>query len=135
MSRYTQILSADFGNTRLSLPMSLRLSRSAQPQPAAGDGQRFIASIEIARPIVLVELRLRGIASAEALTLGQTDRLAVTLGPAAKDMPNRIVSLQRAVLVAIELDYQQTTAATALLQFAAEATDDTDPFSAQEQPS
>jgi hypothetical protein len=133
MPRYTKILSATFGSGPLELPMSLKLVRSAQPQPAAGDGQHFIASVEIARPIVLAELRIRGIASAEAMSLGQRDHLAVTLGPATAGEPNRKVSLRRAVLLAVELDYQQTAAASALLRFAAEANDDdTDPYESQE---
>jgi len=80
-----------------------------------------------------VEVRLRDTAAAEALSLGQQANLSFTVAAADSASASRTVTVSGAVLMAVELAYEQATLATATLRFVAEAPDGiTDPFSAEE---
>ncbi|MGC9455371.1 MAG: hypothetical protein ACP5HU_10980 [Phycisphaerae bacterium] len=131
MARYMRIGSASFGGTPLPLPVSLRLSRRVEPQPAVGDSHTFAASVETAAPMLTADLRLRDTASAEALTPGEKADLSFTIRSTEAGRPSRNVTLTGAVLVGVELNYEQTDPASATLRFVAESDDGlTDCFSA-----
>ena len=133
MERYGAIENATFGETDLPLPISVRLLRRAQAQPAAGDSDAFQTSIQLDPPATCVEVRIRDTAVAESLSLGQVDALSVQLGPTRSGQSRRTVSITNAVLTGIELQYEQNAPASAKLSFVAETTDGSiDPFSAQE---
>ena len=131
--RYLSIKRACFDGNGLPLPVSLRLSRWAEPKPAASDGDVYATSVELAAPRLTAELTIRGTAVAEALWLGQEGDLACTIAAAKSGSADRDITLAGAVLVAIELSYQQSAMATATLRFVAEADDGMqDPFSAED---
>ena len=133
MGRYTNIESASFGQTALSLPLSVRLSRQCRPNPARGDNDVFDTNVEISDVCIVAEVRLRDTAVAEGLLLGQQDTLSAIIAPAETGESSRTVTLTGAVLVAVELSYEQTAMATALLRFTAESSDgQTDPFGAED---
>jgi len=133
MERYGTIASVTFGQISLPLPISVRLRRRAEPQPASGDGDAFTTSVQLDRRLIGVEVRIRGTAAAEDLSLGQKAPLSIQLSPTRSGQAGRTVSISDAVLTGIELQYEQTAPATAKLDFLAEATDgNTDPFAAQE---
>ena len=135
MERYQRITSVAFDQTALPLPLSVRLSRRAEPQPAAGDSDGFATSVQLGCPLIVAEVRIRGTAAAEGLSLGARGTLALTIAPTGGGQPSRTVTLIGAILTAIELSYEQTSMASATLRFVAEADDgDTDPFSAEEAP-
>ena len=132
MGRYTRIQSIIFGQTPLPLPLSVRLSRRAEALSAGGDDDAFATSVQIGRPVVLADVRIRGTATAEELSLGQIETLSFTVAPAESGQSARQITLAQAVLVAIELIYEQATMTVARLQFVAEAqVGTTDPFSAE----
>ena len=133
MERYCGIQSAAFGETTLGLPLGLRLRRRADALPAAGDADAFVTSVQLSRPALSAELRLRDTAAAEALALGAVGELVIELAPTRADQPGRTLTFARAVLTGIELEYQQTVPATATLLFQAEAdAGDEDPFTSEE---
>lgn len=130
--RYQRITAVTFGALELPLPMSVRLYRSAEPQLARGDGDLFATSVQLSSPQITAEVRIRGTAVAETLSLGQCGSLTFTVAPAQSGQASRTVTLGGAVLTAVELAYEQTAMAAATLRFAAEATDGADPFHAEE---
>ncbi len=133
MERYGPITNVTFGQSTLPLPMSVRLLRQAGPLPARSDCDAFCTSIQIDQPVLAVELRMRDTAVAEDLSLGQSGLLTVQLAPTRSGQEGRTISINHAVLTAIELQYDQTVPAVAKLNFVAEAGDgDTDPFFAQD---
>jgi len=133
MARYGPIESVRFGGADVPLPVSVRLSRSAAPLPAADAHAAFATSVQTDLPVLTAEVRTRATAVAEGLALGTRGDLVLTIAPAAAGIPARVVTLAGAVLVAIEHAYEQTSPATALLRFAAEAdAGDTDPFHAED---
>ena len=133
MSRYTHIQTATFDQVNLPHPISIRLTRCVEPTSACYDNKIFPTSVEILGSSLTAEIRIRGTAAAEGLSLGQQGDLSFTVSPAAGgDLP-RDVTLEGAVLVSVELSYQQAALATATLRFVAEATDgDQEPFSAED---
>jgi hypothetical protein len=133
MERHLGISSVSFGQTALPLPLSLRVSRQAQVAPAGGDADVYATSVQLARPTIAAEARIRDTAAAEGLSLGQKADLSFTIASTQGNSPGRRVTLNGAVLVAIELAYEQSSPATATLRFVAEAQDgQTDPFAAEE---
>jgi len=131
--RYLSIKTAAFAGIDLPLPVSLRLGRTAQPQPASADSDIYVTSVELDSHRLTAELSIRDTSIAEALTLGQAGQLTCTIAPASSSLADRAVTLSGAVLVSIELSYQQSAMATATLRFVAEAADGAqDPFSAEE---
>ena len=121
MSRYVGIASAAFDGIALPLPLSVRLSRQCQTSPAGGDGDLFATSVQIARPALAVEVRIRDTAVAEGLSLGRHGVLSFTV--------------TGAVLASVELSYEQIIPATATLRFVVQADDGlTDPVQAEELP-
>ncbi len=135
MGRYTRIGSVEFDSSPLPLPVSVRVSRRAEPLPASGDNHAFATSVETATPVFSAEVRIRDTSAAEQLDLGQRGDLGFTVRAAEQDKPHRRVTLKGAVLLAVELAYEQTEAADATLRFVAEAeTGSQEPFSAGDQP-
>jgi len=133
MSRYAGIQAASFGSTALPLPISVRLVRRAEPIHASGENDGFETSIQLGPTSLIAELRIRGTAAAEGLTVGSKQTLSVTIAPSAATQAARIVTLAGAVLLAVELTYEQGKPASATLRFAAEAASGTvDPFSAED---
>ena len=133
MSRYANIETVTFDQTSLPLPLSVRLSRKVEPKGAGGDGDLFATSIEISRPLLTAELRLRQTAVAESLSLGQQGDLLLVVSSTRDGSPPRQVTLSGAVLIAVELTYEQSAMATAVLRFVAEAADgQQEPFSAED---
>jgi len=135
MDRYMRVQSVTFGQTELPLPLSVKLSRRAEARPASGDNDAFVTSIEIDQPTISLEVRLRGTAAAENLSLGQQADVSFTVAATHSQGTPRTISLVGAVLVGIELAYEQAAMATAVLRFVAEAQDGgQDPFSAEDAP-
>ena len=133
MSRYTRIDSVTFGQTSLSMPISVRLIRRAAPSPLAGDGEAFVTSIQLDCPVIVAEVRTRDTAEAEGFSLGQQGTLTFTVKPTDSGSGGRTITLTGAILQAIEHIYEQTSVAEAILKFVAEAAEPTtDPFSAGE---
>ena len=134
MERYSRIQSVTFGETELPLPLSVRLFRRAQAKAAAGDNDTFATSVEIADPSILAEVAIRGTAAAEGLILGQSDTLTFTIAASSSQGSSRVITLTGAVLVAVDLLYEQTAMASATVRFVAEAIDgQQEPFSAEDQ--
>ncbi|MFA6133386.1 MAG: hypothetical protein WC869_05140 [Phycisphaerae bacterium] len=128
MNRYLGIESLTFGQLPLPLPLSVHLSRQVAAMPAGGDGDLFATSIQLAKPTVLAEVRIRDTAAAEGLTLGEQGDLSFIV-TSSDAQQKRCVSLAGAVLVAVEYNYEQTAMATASLRFLAESDDGAaDPF-------
>jgi len=133
MERYSGIQSVTFGQTTLPLPVSIRVSRQAEPKPAGRDSDAFTSSVELGRGALGIEVRIRDTSAAEGLWPGQTGALSFQLGPTRSGQSPRSISISSAVLVSIELEYEQTGPTGACLSFLAESEDgQTDPFSAQE---
>ena len=133
MARYVHIASATFDEVPLPLPLSVRLSHRAEPTPAAGDNDAFATSIQLGVPVIVAEVRIRGTATAEGFSLGQQGTLSFTIAPGQSGSAPRTITLAGAVLVAVELAYEQASMATATLKFVAEAENGTtNPFSAEE---
>ena len=132
MERYTQIQSVAFGETTLPLPLSVRLLRTTDPQPAYGNHEIYATSVQILRPVFIAEVRIRHSVTAETLSLGQKADLSFTATPASAEGSPRTITLSGAVVTSIDLVYEQSKMATALLRFAAEAADgNQEPFSAE----
>jgi hypothetical protein len=134
VNRYVCIKSLVFDDSPLPLPLSVRLSRQGQTSPAGGDGDLFATSVQIARPVLAVEVRIRDTSASENLTLGRRGTLSFVVA-AASGAGSRRVTITGAVLAAVELSYEQIAPAVATLRFVAEADDGlTDPMAAQEEP-
>ncbi len=133
MERYGAISGATFGQTDLSGPISVRLVRQAKPAPMGGDSDAFTTSVQLDRPVISVEVRIRDTAVADGLSLGQAGVLSIEIAATRSGQAGRSISITNAVLTGIEFQYEQSAPAVAKLTFTAEATDgDTDPFTAQE---
>jgi hypothetical protein len=133
MDRYMRIAGVTFGQTSLPLPISARLSRSAEARPALSDNDIFTTSVEISPPLLTAEVRIRGTAAAEGLSLGQQGDLSLTVSPTGSGGAPRVITLSGAVLIAVDLTYEQSAMATALLRFVAESSNgQQDPFSAED---
>ena len=133
MERYGAITGATFGQTSLSGPISVRLVRQANPMPMGSDSDAFVTSVQLGRPVIGIEVRIRDTAVAEGLSLGQADVLSIEIAATRSGQAGRSISVTNAVLTGIEFQYEQSAPAVAKLTFAAEATDgETDPFAAQE---
>ena len=135
MDRHGRIESVAFGETDLPLPLAVRFGREAAPRPAGDDADAFATSLQLDRPALTAEVRLRGTAVAETLSLGDQADLLVVVGASRAGQASRTITLAGAVLVACELLYDRSALAEARLRFAAEAPDGAaDPFTAQETP-
>ena len=121
MNRYTRVENVSFGSTELPLVLSVKLARHCQPLPAGGDDEFFATSVQLGRPLITAEVRLRDTAAAESLSLGQIATLAFRVGGASSGQAGRNVQLEGAVLHSMELAYEQATMACAVLRFAAAA--------------
>ena len=133
MERYGAITNVTFAAAELGLPMSVRVVRRAQARPAGSDADRFATSVELDRPTIGVEVRTRDTAAAEGLPVGQDGELTVELAGTRAGQAGRRVRVERAVLTAVELHYDQREPACVSLHFAAEAPDGAaDPFAAEE---
>ncbi len=133
MDRYLHIQSLKFGLESLPLPLLVRLSRSVQAAPAGGDNDAFITSVQLDQTTVSAEIRIRGTAVAESLSLGQQGDLTFAVAPTCSGQSARSVTLAGAVLVGVDIGYEQGSMAVATLRFIAEAADgNTDPFSAED---
>ncbi|MCJ7545024.1 MAG: hypothetical protein MUP47_10785 [Phycisphaerae bacterium] len=134
MSRYVCIKSLTFDGLALPLPLSLRLSRQGQVLPAGGDDDLFATSVQLARPALSLEVRIRDSSAAEDLTLGQRGTLSFIVA-SASGQGARQVTVTGAVLTDVELSYEQIAPAVATLRFVAEADDGRiDPLQAEEAP-
>ena len=133
MSRYGAVDVVHFGEVTLPHPLSVRLGRRAEPASAAGQNDAFATSVQVSAATITAEVRLRGTAVAEALTLGQQDDLTFTMRPTSASQSARDVTVAGAVLVSIETVYEQASLASAVLRFVAEAADGlTDPVTAED---
>jgi len=133
MERYTRVDSVLFGETSLPLPVSARLWRRAQPANLGSDSDRFLTSVQIAPVEHAVELRFRGTAVAETLSPGQQATLRFVVRPTRGGQNPRQITLTGAVLVGVEIHYEQSSTAAATLQFVAEASaGDVSPLSAED---
>ena len=135
MSRYARIESLSFDGTELPLPLSVRVSQQTDTSAAAGDNDAFATSVQLSVPTITVEVRIRGTATAETMSLGDAGTLAFTVAPAGADAPARAVTINGAVLTAVDIVYEQLAMAVAVLRFTAEAEDGgASPFSAGDTP-
>ena len=135
MGRYTRIESVTFGQTSLPLPLTVKISRKTDAKAATGDDESFATSVQISQAVLIAEVRIRGTATAEDLSLAAQGNLSFTVKPAQSQGSSRTITLSGAVLTAVELSYEQSAMATALLRFVAEAGDgNQDPFSAEDAP-
>jgi hypothetical protein len=133
MARYGHIESVTFGQTALPLPLMVRVERRAEAIPAAGQDGEFATSVQMGGTSIAAEVRIRDTAVAESLSLGEQDNLSFTIAPSGPDQNGRSITLTGAVLVAVELTYDQSSMAVASLRFVAEASNSTtDPFSAED---
>ncbi len=134
MDRYMRIQSLTFDQTDLPLPLSVRLCRSAPSKLIGSDKDFFATSLQLDQPNLSAEVRIRGTAAAEALTLGQQGTLSFTVLPTSSGANGRTITLSGAILTAIDISYEQNSSAVAILRFETEAADGTvDPFSAEDQ--
>ncbi len=132
MPRYFRITSAQFGPSLLGLPISARLVRRLEVHPA-GAGGIYVTSVQTSNAMLEVHLIIRDISAAENLTPGQDGDLMLTVAPAAAGQASRELTVSRAVLIAVELSYQQSHLAEATLKFLAEAdTGEDSPFAAED---
>ncbi len=133
MERYGAIVSVFFAGTELSLPISVRLTRSSRPDAAGGDNEIFPTSIQLAEPALSVEVRSGDASLADALALGSAGELSVQIAPTRTGQAGRRIQINTAVLVAAEAQYEQNAPAVARLVFAAQAAGgDADPLTHQE---
>ena len=133
MDRYMRVQSLTFGSTDLPLPLSVRVSRQCEALSAGGDNDLFATSVQLGRPALVADVRIRGTAAAEAISLGEKETLSFTVAPASDEQASRTVTLTGAVLVSVELIYEQSAMAVARLRFVAEASSPAgDPFSAED---
>ncbi len=133
MERYGDITSATFDQTALPGPISIRLLRQTKPSPMGGDNDAFTTSIQLSRPVISIEIRIRDTAVADGLSLGQAGVLAIEIAATRNGQNGRSISITDAVLTGIEFQYEQSAPAVAKLTFTAEANEgNTDPFVAQE---
>jgi hypothetical protein len=121
MNRYTRVENVSFGSAELPLVLSVKLTRHCQPLPAGSDDEFFATSVQLGRPLISAEVRLRDTAAAEALPLGQIGTLAFRVGGASHGQAGRSIELQGAVLHSMELTYEQAAMACAVLRFVAAA--------------
>lgn len=134
MDRFSRIESATFDAVALPLPLSVRLSRRSPVQPAGGDNDAFTTNVQVDRPIITADVRLRGTASAEEFSLGRQGTLSFTIARSAAGGAKRTITLTGAVLVAVELSYEQASMSAATLRFFAESQNGTtDPFAAEDE--
>ena len=135
MSRYGKIESVSFGQIDLPLPLSIKLTRQSEALPAAGESDSFATSLQLSQPKIMAEVRVRGTAVAESLTVGDAGTLAFTISPTSEAQRSRRVTMQGAVLCSVELVYEQTSMACAALSFVAAAPDgNQDPVTAEDLP-
>ena len=133
MNRYTRIEGASFGQTELPLVMSIKLARHCPPLPAGSDHEFFATSMQLGRPLITAEVRMRDTAVAESLSLGQVATLSFSVGGTQQEQPGRSVQLEGAVLHSVELSYEQATMACAVLRFVVAAPDgNQDPLIAED---
>lgn len=133
MNRYSHINSLMFGQTALPLPLSVRVGRSVQATSAGSDKGVFATSVQTDKAAVTVEIRLRGTAAAESLSLGEQGDLSFSVSPTRSGQSPRDITIDGAVLVASDISYAQDAMAVATLRFLAEADDaDTEPFTAED---
>ena len=133
MERYGAITGASFGDTVLSGPVSVSVKRHAEPAAMGGDSDEFVTSVQLSHPAIKIVVRIGDTAVADVLSLGQIDVLSIEIAPTRSGQAGREITVSGAVLIGIDLQYEQSAPSTAELTFRAEAADgDTDPFSAQE---
>lgn len=129
MTRYGAIDNVLFGETALGLPVSLRVNRRCDALALTGEAASFPASVQPGPAGMTIELHLRDLPAADALTLGQAAKLSFDLLPTADGQAVRHVEIDRAVLVGIQTHYRQDAPAEAVLTFSAESADGAaDPF-------
>lgn len=129
--RYTRIANLSFDGADLPLPLSVHLSRRAEPATAGSDSDAFCTNVQTERVTTAIEVRLRGIAVAEGFALGRIGTLTFQTDPTESGQSGRDVTVTGAVLTAVELFYEQGSLATAAMRFTAQANDgSTDPFTA-----
>ena len=133
MDRYSRIESVSFDAADLPLPLSVKLARCSDPHVAGADSDAYPTSVELSPPSITAEVRIRGTATAEALSLGSRGDLVFTVGPASSGSSDRAITITGAVLVSVEMSYEQSSMATAMLRFVAEADDGSqNPYSAED---
>ncbi len=133
MNRYSHVSSVTFGQTALPLPLSVRVGRSINASPADSDEGVFATSVQTGPAAITVEIRFRGTAVAESLSLGEQGDISFTVSPTASGQSGRNITISGAVLTASDISYAQDTMAVATLRFTAEADDaNTDPFTAED---
>jgi hypothetical protein len=123
MSRYVRIRSAAFDGLELPLPLSVRLLRGVQTAPLTAEARFRPSSVQIVSPVLNVEVRIRATAVAETLEPGRSGQLLVTVLPSVSMDPVRLLRLDTALLLTVELQYKQSNAATATLRFVGESPD------------
>ena len=122
MNRYSGIETLAFGTVALPLPLSVHISRQIAALPASGDAELFATSVQTGRPTLLAEAKIRDISAAEGLELASKADLSFVVA-CCDGSGKRRITLAGAVLVAVELGYEQSSMATATLRFLAEACD------------
>jgi hypothetical protein len=122
VNRYSGIEDLAFGTVALPLPLSVHISRQLAALPAGSDAELFATSIQTGRPTLLAEAKVRDISVAEALELGSKADLSFVVA-CSDGSGKRRITLGGAVLIAVELGYEQSSMATATLRFLAEASD------------
>ncbi len=131
--RYTRIANLSFDGVILPLPLSVHLSRRAEPTPTGSDSDAFCTNVQTERVTTVAEVRFRGIAAAEGFALGRIGTLCFQNDSTESGQSGRDVNLSGAVLTAVELFYEQGSLATAVMRFTAQADDgSTDPFTAED---
>ena len=129
--RYTRIANLSFDGVDLPLPLSVNLSRRAEPLSAGSDSDAFCTDVQTERVATTAEVRLRGITAAEGIALGCVGSLSFETDSTESGQSGRAVTLTGAVLTAVEIFYEQGALASAVMRFTAQATDGaTDPFTA-----
>ncbi len=133
MGRYLQIISAQFAQAPLPLPVSARVVRRVEVHPAAGCDS-YVTSVQTSAGAVEIHLRIRDTAAAENLTPGQDGELKLTVAATDAGRAAREITVSAAVLTAVELSYRQTDPAEATLRFLAQADDGgQSPFAAEDE--
>jgi hypothetical protein len=130
MPRFTRIESIEFASQPLPLPLSVQLSRHAEPIAGIADGDLLPSAIQLSHAAITIEARIRSCQIAEELSLGQQGRLQLTTR-SADGQTLRQLTVDNAVLTSIQIQYEQNSPASAVLKFTAYCCGN-EPFGAEE---